>query len=152
MVRKDQGDHEKRRQRSDKGPSAIKRSSDAMEDLSGRLFIGPTSAHQPGSHCAGRIDGLPGGSAYRRLTNLQAAGLIRRVTANDGSPGFELAEDLTEHHHHLLCINCGKVTDVTLPASFEQQVTEAIGQLASGEGLRLTATASTCSASATACQ
>jgi len=43
---------------------------------------------------------------------------------------------LTEHHHHLLCVNCGKVSDVTMPPTFEHQVAEAIGQLAAAEGFQ----------------
>jgi Fur family transcriptional regulator, ferric uptake regulator len=85
---------------------------------------------------AERLPSVPRSSAYRHLTDLQAAGLIRRVTANDEFTRFELAEDLTEHHHHLLCINCGKVTDVTLPAGLEQQVSDAITKLASAEGFQ----------------
>lgn len=85
---------------------------------------------------AKHLPGLPRSSAYRHLTDLQAAGLIRRVTANDEYTRFELAEDLTEHHHHLLCVNCGKVTDVTLPAALEQQVTGAISQLADADGFQ----------------
>jgi Fur family transcriptional regulator, ferric uptake regulator len=85
---------------------------------------------------AERLPGLPRSSAYRHLTVLHAAGLVRRVTASDEFTRFELAEDLTEHHHHLLCVNCGKVIDVTLPASFEQQAAEAIGQLADAEGFQ----------------
>jgi len=85
---------------------------------------------------AERLPGLPRSSAYRHLTDLHAAGLVRRVTASDEFTRFELAEDLTEHHHHLLCINCGKVIDVTLPASFEQQASEAISKLADAEGFQ----------------
>jgi Fe2+ or Zn2+ uptake regulation protein len=85
---------------------------------------------------AERLPGLPRSSAYRHLTDLHAAGLVRRVTASDEFTRFELAEDLTEHHHHLLCMNCGKVIDVTLPATFEQQASEAIGQLADAEGFQ----------------
>ena len=83
---------------------------------------------------AERLPDLPRSSAYRHLTDLHAAGLVRRVTASDEFTRFELAEDLTEHHHHLLCVSCGKVTDVTLPDGFEQQVTGAIGELADAEG------------------
>lgn len=79
---------------------------------------------------------LPRSSAYRHLVDLHSAGLVRRVTANDEFTRYELAEDLTEHHHHLLCVNCGKVTDVTLPADFEQQVGTAIGQLAHAAGFQ----------------
>jgi Fur family ferric uptake transcriptional regulator len=85
---------------------------------------------------AERLPGLPRSSAYRHLTVLHGAGLVRRVTASDEFTRFELAEDLTEHHHHLLCVNCGKVIDVTLPATFEQQAAEAIGQLADAEGFQ----------------
>jgi Fur family transcriptional regulator, ferric uptake regulator len=85
---------------------------------------------------AERLPGLPRSSAYRHLTDLHAAGLVRRVTASDEFTRFELAEDLTEHHHHLLCVNCGKVIDVTLPPSFEQQAADAISQLADAEGFQ----------------
>src|SRR5580692_991625 len=85
---------------------------------------------------ADSLPGLPRSSAYRHLVDLQTAGLVRRVTASDEFTRFELAEDLTEHHHHLLCMNCGKVIDVTLPAGFEQQAAEAIGQLAEAEGFQ----------------
>jgi Fe2+ or Zn2+ uptake regulation protein len=86
---------------------------------------------------AEQLPSVPRSSAYRHLTNLHAAGLVRRVTASDEYTRFELAEDLTEHHHHLLCINCGKVTDVTVPAGLEQQVTGAIGKLADAEGFQV---------------
>jgi Fe2+ or Zn2+ uptake regulation protein len=79
------------------------------------------------------LPGLPRSSAYRHLTDLETAGIVRRVTASDEFTRFELAEDLTEHHHHLLCVSCGKVIDVTLPAGFEQAVAQAISQLADAE-------------------
>jgi Fur family transcriptional regulator, ferric uptake regulator len=85
---------------------------------------------------AERLPRLPRSSAYRHLTDLHAAGLVRRVAANDEFTRFELAEDLTEHHHHLLCVSCGKVIDVTLPAVFEQDVATAIGQLADAQGFQ----------------
>lgn len=85
---------------------------------------------------AERLPGLPRSSAYRHLTDLHSAGLVRRVTANDEFTRFELAEDLTEHHHHLLCVSCGKVIDVTLPAGFEQQAAAAIRALADAEGFQ----------------
>jgi Fur family transcriptional regulator, ferric uptake regulator len=85
---------------------------------------------------ADQLPDLPRSSAYRHLTDLVSAGIVRRVTANDEFTRFELAEDLTEHHHHLLCITCGKVIDVTLPAGFEQAVAATIGQLADAEGFQ----------------
>jgi Fur family transcriptional regulator, ferric uptake regulator len=85
---------------------------------------------------AERLPDLPRSSAYRHLTDLQAAGLIRRVAASDEFTRFELAEDLTEHHHHLLCISCGKVTDVTPPTGFEHQVAGAISEIAAAAGFQ----------------
>jgi Fe2+ or Zn2+ uptake regulation protein len=85
---------------------------------------------------ADRLPGLPRSSAYRHLTDLESAGLVRRVAASDEFARFELAEDLTEHHHHLLCTSCGKVTDVTLPPGFEQNMARTISQLADAEGFQ----------------
>lgn len=85
---------------------------------------------------AERLPGLPRSSAYRHLTDLQAAGLIRRVSASDDFTRFELAEDLTEHHHHLLCVSCGRVTDVTPPPGFERQVAGAVSDLAGAAGFQ----------------
>jgi len=43
---------------------------------------------------------------------------------------FELAEDLTEHHHHLLCTSCGRVIDVTPTPAFERTVNRVVEELA----------------------
>jgi Fe2+ or Zn2+ uptake regulation protein len=83
---------------------------------------------------ASQLPDLPRSSAYRHLTDLESAGLVRRVAASDEFTRFELAEDLTEHHHHLVCVNCGKVTDVILPDGFEQQAARAIARLADEAG------------------
>ncbi|MGI9007160.1 MAG: Fur family transcriptional regulator [Streptosporangiaceae bacterium] len=85
---------------------------------------------------AERLPRLPRSSAYRHLTVLHAAGLVRRVTASDEFTRFELAEDFTEHHHHLLCASCGKVIDVTLPADFERRAAKVIDSLAEAEGFQ----------------
>lgn len=83
---------------------------------------------------AEHLPDLPRSSAYRHLTDLHTVGLVRRVTASDEFTRYELAEDLTEHHHHLVCVSCGKVIDVTLPDGFEEQVARAVGELAEAEG------------------
>ena len=104
-----------------------------------RAIIGLlASAGQPVSigDIAGQLPDLPRSSAYRHLVDLEAAGLVRRVAANDEFSRFELAEDLTEHHHHLLCESCGKVIDVTLPASLEEDLAKATGLLADAEGFQ----------------
>jgi Fe2+ or Zn2+ uptake regulation protein len=77
---------------------------------------------------------LPRSSAYRHLVDLQLAGVVRRIAANDEFSRYELAEDLTEHHHHLLCISCGAVIDVTPPARFEASVDRVLNDLADAVG------------------
>ena len=83
---------------------------------------------------ADRLPDLPRSSAYRHLVDLQSAGVVRRVAANDEFARFELAEDLTEHHHHLLCVHCGKVIDITPSAVFERAISRHLDALADAEG------------------
>jgi Fur family ferric uptake transcriptional regulator len=83
---------------------------------------------------ADRLPSLPRSSAYRHLVDLEVAGVVRRVAGGDEFARFELAEDLTEHHHHLVCVECGKVIDVTPSAEFEQDVATTLDALAASEG------------------
>ena len=77
----------------------------------------------------GRRD-LPQSSAYRNLAELESAGLIRRVASEDGSARYELAEELTGHHHHLLCSRCGSVQDVGIPSKLERELDRTLDTLA----------------------
>jgi Fe2+ or Zn2+ uptake regulation protein len=63
--------------------------------------------------------GLPRSSTYRHLVDLQAVGAVRAISANGEFTHFELAEDLTEHHHHIVCLSCGAIADVAATATFE---------------------------------
>ena len=76
-----------------------------------------------------RLPDVPRSSAYRHLVDLQGAGIVRRIAASDDFARFELAEEFTEHHHHLLCTICGRVFDVTPSESFESMVTRAVEDL-----------------------
>jgi Fe2+ or Zn2+ uptake regulation protein len=60
--------------------------------------------------------------------------VVRRVTAHDEYSRFELAEDITEHHHHLLCTSCGSVTDITPTLAFEQVMARYVDSLAAANG------------------
>lgn len=51
-------------------------------------------------------------SAYRNLTVLEHAGVVDRVITKEDFGRYELAEELTEHHHHLVCSSCGLVRDL----------------------------------------
>lgn len=78
-------------------------------------------------------DGLPQSSVYRNLAVLEQAGVVRRVMAGDVAR-YEPAEDLTEHHHHLICTVCGSVVDVTLPAAIERRLDKAAADVAERTG------------------
>jgi Fur family ferric uptake transcriptional regulator len=74
--------------------------------------------------------GLPQSSAYRNLALLEEAGIVRRIVGGGEFARYELAEDLTEHHHHLICSSCGDIDDFTLPAPVEAAVEEALKRAA----------------------
>ena len=88
------------------------------------------------SDIAARLPEVPRSSAYRHLVDLQSAGVVRRIAAKDEFARFELAEDLTEHHHHLLCTICGRVIDVTPTPAFERTVADMVHELAEQQGFR----------------
>lgn len=69
-----------------------------------------------------RRRGLPQSSLYRNLSVLEQAGAVHRVMTHEEFGRYELAEDLTQHHHHLVCRSCGAVEDVTVGPSLERQV------------------------------
>ena len=78
--------------------------------------------------------GLPQSSIYRNLAVLEHAGAVRRVVAEGEFARFELTEDLTQHHHHLICSSCGKVEDVTIPGELESTMDRALDRLARRTG------------------
>ncbi len=80
--------------------------------------------------------GLPQSSIYRNLAVLERAGVVRRVLTEGGAARFELAEDLTAHHHHLVCRACGAVEDVTVPEALEHQVERVLAAAARRAGFR----------------
>jgi Fur family ferric uptake transcriptional regulator len=77
---------------------------------------------------------LPQSSAYRNLTVLERSHVVRRVITGEDFAHFELVEDLTEHHHHLVCSNCGKVEDVQISSGLEQDMEQALDAVADQAG------------------
>ncbi|OGZ60127.1 MAG: hypothetical protein A3B96_01845 [Candidatus Spechtbacteria bacterium RIFCSPHIGHO2_02_FULL_43_15b] len=51
-------------------------------------------------------------TAYRALKKLEGAGLVSQIDFQHGHAHFELAAT-KEHHHHIVCVKCGKVEDFT---------------------------------------
>ena len=58
-------------------------------------------------------------SLYRNLGVLESCGIVSRLPSTDGVARFEVAEELSRHHHHLVCSACGRLDDVDLPARVE---------------------------------
>ncbi len=77
-------------------------------------------------------------SAYRNLAVMEQVGVVRRLVHSADHARYELAEDLTEHHHHLICEVCGTVRDVTLTPALEQRLDEAFDALSEAVGFRAT--------------
>jgi Fur family transcriptional regulator, ferric uptake regulator len=82
--------------------------------------------------------GLSQSSAYRNITVLIDAGAARRVNGADDRGRFELAEQLSEHHHHLVCGTCGKVADVRPSPRLERALAEAARAVGDEEGFDVT--------------
>ena len=77
--------------------------------------------------------GVPQSSAYRNLSVLCDARVARRIAGADDVGRFELAEDLSgHHHHHLVCWSCGTVVDIAAFPRLEQALAEA-ARLAAAE-------------------
>ena len=81
--------------------------------------------------------GLAQSSAYRNLTVLENAGVVVRVITTDEWARFELSEDLTGHHHHMVCSVCGAVDDVRIPDSIEEELDAALERVAAKAGFMM---------------
>lgn len=99
-----------------------------------------------------RRPGLAQSSAYRNLAVLERAGVVHRIVTTDEFARYELAEDLTHHHHHLICTSCGGVTDFEVSEAVEHDLEAALSTVAARTGfvvrhhrLDLVGTCPTCS-------
>jgi Fur family transcriptional regulator, ferric uptake regulator len=68
-------------------------------------------------------------SVYRALEALAELRLVKRVEAGDGIARFEPAPVDGDHHHHLVCRDCGKVE-----AFSDSRLERAIDRVAGGLG------------------
>jgi Fe2+ or Zn2+ uptake regulation protein len=75
-------------------------------------------------------------SVYRTLALLEQAGVVHRFPGPAGFARHELAEELTEHHHHLVCRSCGSVEDVPASWRVERTVARAAEEAAAEAGFR----------------
>lgn len=64
-------------------------------------------------------------SLYRNLAILEQCGAVHRIASTDDVARYELTEELSEHHHHVVCSVCGRIDDVVLAPAIERALAEA---------------------------
>jgi Fur family ferric uptake transcriptional regulator len=68
----------------------------------------PQSMKQLIERAAGNVDRV---SIYRNIELFERLGIVKKVYIG-WKYKVELSDMFTSHHHHLLCLGCGKVVDI----------------------------------------
>ena len=76
-------------------------------------------------------------SVYRNLTVLEEAGSIARIVTSADHARYELAEEILEHHHHIICSPCGEILDFRLSDSIEETLEASLQEIADQLGFTL---------------
>ena len=63
--------------------------------------------------------------------------MVRRVTGTDEHGRYELAEEISGHHHHLVCAACGRVEDVSPSPRLERALGDAARIVADEQGYQV---------------
>ena len=87
-------------------------------------------------------------TVFRTLRLLQDLGVVCQVVLDDGTLAYRLAPE--EHHHHVLCVDCGAAEDFSSPAleSVLREVEESTGFTVEAHRLELYGRCPACRASA----
>ena len=56
-----------------------------------------------------RLGDVGRATVYRALEQLHGLGLIQKVELGGDAAGYERVDPGGQHHHHIVCQNCGKV-------------------------------------------
>ena len=81
---------------------------------------------------------VPLSSVYRSLTVLDEAGVLVKHHDADGLARFELAEWISGHHHHVVCVRCGAVEDIEVPHDEERLIDDMAARLGRAAGYDVT--------------
>jgi Fe2+ or Zn2+ uptake regulation protein len=73
-------------------------------------------------------------SAYRNVTALIDLGVLGRIAGTDDHGRFELAQQFSGHHHHVVCGSCGTVEDLHASPKLERALEEAARVAAEEQG------------------
>ena len=76
-------------------------------------------------------------STYRNLTVLEEAGSIARIVTSADHARYELAEEILEHHHHIICSPCGEILDFRLSDNIEETLEASLQEIADQLGFTL---------------
>ena len=57
-------------------------------------------------------------TVYRTIITFEKVGIIRRIDTREKAVRYEIASD---HHHHLICVKCEDIKDVTLKNDLNEQ-------------------------------
>ena len=74
-------------------------------------------------------------TVYRALADLGTSGEADSLQSDQGEALYRACTP-GQHHHHLICIECGAVEDVAAPAGLERSVHSAAEQIARSTGFR----------------
>lgn len=89
----------------------------------------PIAADEILSHIQAEHHEVNKTTIYRELFFLLEHSFIHEVELGDGKKRYELAIN-RPHHHHIVCINCKKITDIPLEKeleSIEQEIERSTG-------------------------
>ena len=81
--------------------------------------------------------GLAQSSVYRNLAVLEEAGLVVRIITNDDHAHYELAEQILDHHHHIICSPCGEILDFHLSEKIEKALESSLKEIADNFGFSI---------------
>ncbi len=84
---------------------------------------------------------LPGealSSLYRNLEVLMRAGVVERIVTSGDFARFELAEVVAEHHHHVICEQCGAIEDIDAPHALEDVLHDTVAQVSTTSAFTIT--------------
>ncbi|MGH8926962.1 MAG: Fur family transcriptional regulator [Acidimicrobiia bacterium] len=93
-----------------------------------QIASGPQSAAELHRRLRPRV---PLSSLYRALATLDEAGLVSLHHGPGKIARYELAEWISGHHHHLVCLQCGAMGDIELDPKAESMLdglVEVLGQ------------------------
>lgn len=104
----------------------------------------PLSMHELTLRSKGKIDRA---SLYRTLALFERLGLVQRINVG-WKYKVELSDVFTHHHHHLSCLNCGKIVAITEEDEIERlikAIARSYGFVPRGHQLEITGYCTSCS-------